>query len=357
MRRILEPAVAAVLLFAAGAQDQKKPYGEQEVSYENKPAGVRFAGTLSLPHRAAPVPAVLLISGSGPQDRNEAFGQHKPFLVLADYLARRGIAVLRVDDRGVGGSTGAAGTSEDYAADALAGVEFLKSRPQIDPRRIGLAGHSEGGLIAPLAATRSGDVAFIVMMAGPGLPGARIIAEQSYATMKAAGATEQGAALNRQIAMLMVDAATSESDVTAAQRMFEERLDTLLAGGNEATRSAMNSRRPQLRDQVRMLSDPWFRVFLKLDPRPILMKVKAPVLAINGELDTQVPARDNLPAIVDALEAGGNQDYTVAKLPRLNHLLQTAQTGALGEYHQIEEAISPAALEVIGDWIVGHTSR
>ena len=333
------------------------PYDAQEVSYENKAAGVKFAGTLTLPRNGAPHVAVLLITGSGPQDRDEAIAGHKPFLVLADYLTRRGIAVLRVDDRGVGGSTGGAGTTEDFVDDALAGVAFLKSRKEIDPRRIGLIGHSEGGMIAPLAAARSADVAFIVMLAGPGVTGAKIIAAQSYAVPKASGASEEGAAMNRDVAMLMVDSVLRENDPAAARKRFEERLATLMSGWSDAQRNLVNTMRPQLQAQMKTLADPWFRTFLSLDPKPALMKVQVPVLALNGELDTQVPAQQNLPAIEEALKAGGNKDFTVTKLAGLNHLFQKAKTGSPAEYGQIQETIAPAALDAIGEWILRHTSK
>src|SRR5262249_38332753 len=175
---------------------------------------------------------------------------------------------------------------------------------------IGLIGHSEGGIIAPLAAVRSQDVAFIVMMAGPGVTGEKIIAAQSYAVPKSSGASEEGAAMNPHVAVLMLDWGLREKDPAAAQKRFEERLATLMSGWSDAQRSLMNSRRPQLQGQMKTLADPWFRTFLTLDPKPVLMKVKAPVLAINGELDTQVVAQQNLPAIEEALKAGGNKDFS-----------------------------------------------
>ena len=345
----------------AGAQSPQKPYPYDavEVSYENKKAGVKFAGTLTLPRTGAPHAAVLLITGSGPQDRDESFAGHKPFLVLADYLTRRGIAVLRVDDRGVGGSTGSAdvGTTNDFAGDALAGVDFLKSHGEIDPERIGLVGHSEGGIVASLAAAQSDDVAFIVLMAGPGVPGIDVVISQSYAGAKAMGASDEGAAMNRDLTLLMVDAVMHEKETPAAEKRFEQHLAALMSTWSEAQKAAMISLRPQLQAQMRAVASPWFRVFLTLDPKAPLAQVQRPVLAINGDLDTQVLPRENLAAIVEALESGGNPDYTVALLPRLNHLFQTAKTGAMGEYAQIPETMAPPALETIGDWIIGHTAR
>jgi fermentation-respiration switch protein FrsA (DUF1100 family) len=171
------------------------------------------------------------------------------------------------------------------------------------------------------------------------------------------GASDEGAAMNRDLTLLMVDAVMHEKETAAAERRFQQHFAALLSTWSEAQKAAMNSLRPQLQAQMRAVSSPWFRGFLTLDPKVALAKVQAPVLAINGDLDTQVLPRENLAALVEALEAGGNQDYTVARLPRLNHLFQTAQTGAMGEYAQIPETIAPAALEAIGDWIIGHTAR
>jgi len=197
----------------------------------------------------------------------------------------------------------------------------------------------------------------VVMLAGPGVRGDKVIAAQSYAVPKAMGAGEEAAALNRDIALLMVDAALHETNPAAVEKRFQERLDTRLANASEAQRRMADVMRPQLQAQLGRVSSAWFRTFLTLDPKPILTKVKVPVLALNGELDTQVVAQQNLPAIVEALEAGGNKDYTICKLPKLNHLFQTAKTGAPSEYGQIEETMSPAALETIGGWIARHTAR
>jgi uncharacterized protein len=335
------------------------PYDEEEITYENRKAGVKFAGTLTLPRSAGPHPAVLLITGSGPQNRDEELLGHKPFLILADHLTRQGIAVARVDDRGVGGSTGkeTQATTEDFVADVLAGVAFLKTRKEINPRRIGLIGHSEGGLIAPMAAAQSSDVAFIVMMAGPGVRGDKLLEVQAYKVPISSGASEKMAAANREISRLMVQAVESEKEEAAVLKRFREGADKLMAGWEESRRKQAAPVIKAAEGQLKMVSSPWFRTFLALDPRPILMKVKVPVLAINGELDTQVDARQNLPAILEALEAGGNSDYTIAKLPGLNHLFQTAKTGSPVEYQQIEETMSPLALTVMAEWIRRQTAR
>ena len=326
-------------------QEPKKPYpyDEEEALYENRKAGVKLAGTLTLPRSEAPAPAVILISGSGAQDRNEAVFGHRPFLVLADHLTRAGIAVLRVDDRGVGGSTGSVGTatSEDFAGDVLAGVEFLKGHKRVNARRIGLAGHSEGGLVAPLVAAQSGDVTFVVLMAGPGVTGEQILYEQGALIAKAAGAPEASIAANRALQQKAFAVIKQETDPATIEAKLREVVKDV--PGGEA--------------HVRMAKSAWFRFFLTYDPAPTLRRVKCPVLAINGELDLQVPPEVNQAAVQAALQAGGNRDVTVLKMARLNHLFQTAKTGGLGEYAQIEETIAPAALETISKWILERVRR
>ncbi|WP_255336358.1 S9 family peptidase [Methanosarcina sp. KYL-1] len=340
-------------------QDPVKPYpyDEEEVVYENKEAGVMLAGTLTTPGSEGPFPAVLLITGSGPQNRNEEVFGHRPFLVLSDYLTRQGIAVLRVDDRGVGGSTGnfSQATTEDFAGDVLAGVEYLKSREEIDPDRIGLIGHSEGGLIAPIAAVRSPDVAFIVLMAGPGLTGEEIILLQSRLIAETDGVPNETIAKNDALLKSIFSVLKEEENDTISGEEIRGLITDTLANLSEEEKQYSSYTEETLDAEVRTLVSPWTRYFLTYDPKPTLMKVECPVLAINGEKDLQVPPEENLRAIEEALEAGGNEDYTVKELPGLNHLFQTAQTGSPSEYATIEETISPDALKLIGDWISEHT--
>jgi len=327
------------------------PYDEEEVSYENKRDGVKLAGALTLPRDKASAPAVILISGSGPQNRNEELLGHKPFLVLADYLTRRGVAVLRVDDRGVGGSTGdiSNSTSENFAADVLAGVEFLKGRKGIDAKRIGLIGHSEGGLIAPLVASRSNDVAFIVLLAGPGLPGEEILLAQGALILKAGGASAEALARQRATQEMIFAILKQEKDNVVAEKKMREGFDKLMAGESEAVKTQAKQ---TLEAQMKMVLSPWFRHFLTYDPRLALAKAPCPVLALNGENDLQVPAVENLREIEATLKAAGNRDVTVMNLPKLNHLFQTSETGAISEYAMIEETFAPVALKTIGDWIL-----
>ncbi|MEX2316334.1 MAG: alpha/beta fold hydrolase [Pirellulales bacterium] len=336
-------------------QEPKKPYPyeERDVTYKNREGGEKIAGTLTLPRGDGPFPAVLLVSGSGPQDRDEAILGHRPFLVLADYLTRRGIAVLRVDDRGVGGSTGnwVEATSEDNAADVLAGVAFLKAQPKIDPRQIGLIGHSEGGIIAPIAAVRSPDVAFIVLLAGTGLTGEEILSQQSKLIAAAMGASSEAIEREQKLTRQIVAVLKQDPDEKVADKLMQI-LNAHLASLPEEERKQAEALRGMYEAQIRLSNSRWFRFFLVHDPRPTLRQVKCPVLAVIGEHDLQVPADDNLREIEQALSAGGNRDHTVKKLAGLNHLFQTSATGSIAEYATIEETMSPAALGVIGDWIV-----
>ncbi len=342
-------------------QDPVKPYpyAEEEIVYENKEAGIKLAGTLTLPKSGGPFPAVMLITGSGPQNRNEEILGHRPFLVLSDYLTRQGIAVLRVDDRGIGNSTGnfSQATTEDFVGDVLAGIEYLKSRKEIDPSRIGLIGHSEGGLIAPLVAVRSPDVAFIVMMAGPGITGEEILYLQSDLIARAGGASNETIDRNEVFLRSIFSIVKEEQNDTIAGEKIRKLMKAEMANMSEEEKQYSDYSEANLDIQIQAIISPWMRFFLTYDPKPTLMKVKCPVLAINGEKDLQVPPEENLRAIEEALKAGGNTNYTIKEMPGLNHLFQTAQTGSPTEYAKIDETISPAALEFIGNWILEHTEK
>lgn len=334
------------------------PYRVEEVSYRNEEGGVTLAGTLTLPEGDGPFPAALLITGSGPQDRDETIFGHKPFLVLADALTRRGIAVLRVDDRGVGGSKGTFGeaTSEDFAGDALAGVRFLEGRAEVDASKVGLIGHSEGGIVGPMVAGKA-DVAFLVLMAGTGLTGEEILARQNRLILKAAGASDR--AIDQQVAMLAraIQVVKGGGEVASKEKLravVREALEALTDEEREALGSGAET---IVEAQIGQIASPWFRFFLAYDPRPALAKVRCPVLAINGANDLQVPPKENLEAIAGALREAGNDRVTVREFPGLNHLFQTSRTGAPSEYGAIEETMAPAVLESIGDWILRNTKN
>jgi pimeloyl-ACP methyl ester carboxylesterase len=336
------------------------PYDAVEVAYDNKKGDVHLAGTLTVPRTGGPFPAVLLITGSGPQDRDETIFGHKPFLVLADYLTRRGIAVLRVDDRGVGGSTGNTrdATSADFADDVQAGVEFLKNRKEINASRIGLIGHSEGGIIAPLVASRTRDVAFIVLLAGTGVPGDEILYKQAADILKLSGADAEKMAQQKKLQERMFAVLRKVKDKAAAEAQLRAAVAELAPKkGDKGEKSEVVEAQPLLEGQIQMALTPWFRHFLDYDPRPALRKVACPVLALNGEKDVQVDARINLKAIEAALREAGNKDVIVRELPSLNHLFQTCKTGGVSEYGNIEETLAPVVLETIATWILQHTGR
>lgn len=317
------------------------PYREEEVRYENKEQNVTLAGTLTIPQGTGPFRAVLLITGSGPQDRDESLLGHKPFLVLSDYLTRRKIAVLRADDRGVGNSTGkfSGATSADFATDVGAGVAFLKTRHEINPHEIGLIGHSEGGMIAAMVASRNPDVAFIVMLAGPGIPGDEILVLQARLLSKSAGLSDQQAQKDAEQEREILAFVKNNKDDAALEKDLREKL----SGQVPETQIGM---------QVKEINSPWFRYFISYDPATALEKVKCPVLALDGEKDMQVPPAQNVPAIRGALQKAGNQHFEVDEMPGLNHLFQTATTGAPSEYAEIEETMSPVVLEKVATWIL-----
>ena len=324
------------------------PYKIEEVAFQN--GTVNLAGTLTLPHGDGPFPAVLLISGSGLQDRDETLVGHKPFWVLADHLSRAGIAVLRVDDPGIGKSTPhpKPPTTADFATDVEAGVAFLKQDDRMG--RVGLIGHSEGGLIAAIVASRNNAVGFIVLMAGPGVSGTELLRKQNERIFDAAGiagARKQNllVLLDQLFTILTSDDMTDDERRQAVEEIVSKQLE-------------INGVPPAQQDEthVRALAEqsltPWMRYFLTFDPRPAFEKIRVPVLALNGELDVQVDAEQNLTAIAAALEKGGNQNVTLHRLPEHNHLFQRAKTGLANEYAVIEETLSPKVLALIRDWVL-----
>ncbi|MBL8149999.1 MAG: alpha/beta fold hydrolase [Blastocatellia bacterium] len=335
------------------------PYKEETVVYENKKAGIKLAGTLTLPDNQGPHPVAIMITGSGPQNRNEELFQHKPFLVIADYLTRRGIAVLRYDDRGVGESTGnfPKATTEDFAEDVLAGIDYLKSRKDIDAKQIGLIGHSEGGIVAPMVATRSSDVAFIVLLAGPGMVGRDLLMLQGELITRAEGTKEETVKKLGAYQKRIYDLILKETDKAATEKAIREEIKKLLESLSEDERKVANISESTLSMQLNMLTSDWFRGLIAYDPSVALKQIKCPVLALNGEKDIQVPAKENLKAIDEALKAGGNKDYKIVTLSGLNHLFQSCETGQIAEYGFIEETFSPKALEEIGNWLDGHVKK
>jgi uncharacterized protein len=338
------------------------PYVEEEILYPNESAGIELAGTLTLPEGDGPFPAVALITGSGAQDRDQALVGHRPFLVLADHLTRAGIAVLRSDDRGVGGSGGdfATSTSRDFAEDAAAAVAYLRTRPEVDPEAVGLVGHSEGGMIAPMVALEWGGVDFVVLLAGPAIPGSELLRMQGAAIARAMGADEDEVEAAGRSQTRIFEAVLEEEEesrrVARVRAVLEEALADsdpeelqargIPAGGEEAW----------VDGQVQMARSDWFRSFLMYDPRVHLSELQVPVLALFGEKDLQVPPEENRAALEEALREAENPDVTIHVLSSLNHLFQTAETGSPMEYAQIEETFAPVALEAVSSWILALTA-
>ncbi len=332
-------------------QEPHRPfsYDEIELAVDNPSAGLTLACTLTEPRGKGPFAAVVLFTGSGPQDRDESLVGHKPFLVLADAITRRGVAVLRCDDRGIGKSTGtfASATTLYFAGDALAEVAALRARPEIARAHVGIAGHSEGANVAAIAAARSTDVAFIVLLAGTALPGDRILDLQRGWLEKQGGATEEQIAQSKAIWDRVYAIIKAEKNDVTARKQLRAVYDGLPSGAR--TDLEHNG---GFDVAVKAVLTPWFRAFISLDPRTFLAQVKVPVLAINGELDRQVPAPANLPEMKKAL--AHDHDVTVQELPRLNHLFQTAKTGAPSEYASIDETMAPSMLALVSDWIARH---
>ncbi|MEZ6136868.1 MAG: alpha/beta fold hydrolase [Pirellulaceae bacterium] len=333
------------------------PYNIEEVKVENSVADrIQLAGTLTVPPGNARVPAVVLISGSGPQDRDESIADHKPFRVIADHLTRRGIAVLRFDDRGVGESQGqfATATSEDFASDVAACVGFLRADQRIDAGKIGLIGHSEGGLIAPLVAAQDNEIAFAVLLAGTGVNGDKILRRQMRMIMEAEAVAEDEIVRQLQIQSIFLDLAkqrpplNKDEFIAAAERDVAAFLTK--AEKDSGTDKVMID---AAADQV---LSPWFRFFLTYEPASTLEKLSCPLLAIGGSRDVQVDAKQNLPVIAAALERSKSTNFKTVELPGHNHLLQECSTGSLKEYQQIEQTISPQVLQLLAEWILQVTA-
>ena len=340
------------------------PYDSKEVTFKNPSAGVELSGTLTYPKSDKPVSVAILISGSGPQDRDETLLGHKPFAVLADFLSRNGIAVLRCDDRGVGKSTGDfnRATSKDFSSDVEAAIDFLKLDSRIDPAQIGLIGHSEGGMIAPGVAAGRSDVAWIILMAGTGVNGKEILYSQGQLIVAANGGDDKALRTQKTLQEVAFDQVESLEPGADTAGIVEECtakvLERMTKDGDAPEGPELDTFKKEMqltmRGVLQTVNTPWMRYFLTYEPSPALEKTKCPVLAINGEKDLQVDPKLNLTKIEQALKVSGNKDYTILTLPGLNHLFQTCSTGSPNEYESIEETLSPRFLETVGNWLKAH---
>lgn len=365
LKRINAGDKAALSKDPVHLQTPKPPfnYVSEDVEYDNADKSVHYGATFTRPKGDGKYPAVIIISGSGTQDRDGTILGHKLYWVLADYLTKNGIAVLRVDDRGAGKSTLGNdikdATSRTFSYDVETSLNYLLTRNDVDKKHVGLIGHSEGGIIAPMVAARRKDVNFIVLWGAPEVGGLKINTAQNAYALKQAGANETQinaySELNNKILGLFasspnvdtLDARIAPVFNTWQKAQTPETLTALHAGNISAP--AVFPQFNQLYNKV------WMRYFVTYDPTTDLSKVKCAVLAVNGEKDTQVDATSNLGLIKDVLTKNGNKNFEIKPLPGLNHLLQTAQTGDLSEYEKIEETISPDAMKIISDWIKMHT--
>ncbi len=331
------------------------PYLSEEVSFTNDKTGNEFSGTLTIPKGNGPFPAVVLVTGSGPQNRDEELMGHKPFLVIADYLTRNGIVVLRYDDRGVGKSGGkfSSATTLDFADDAEAAFKFLYNRPEADKQKVGIAGHSEGGLIAPIVAARNKAVGFIILLAGPGETGEKIIQDQTELIMQKSGKDKKTIKESLELNKKLFHIVTQEPDSAKALQKMKETVTNEINKSNTIKEDEKAASISKVEAQFPQLLSPWFRTFLVLNPAEYLEKVHCPVLALNGTNDLQVPCKSNLRAISNALKKGGNKNFKTVALEGLNHLFQHSESGLPSEYGKIEETFDPGALSLILSWIKG----
>ena len=359
---------AVILKEIKRPQTPKPPYSynSQEVTYFNADKSISFGATITYPKidsniryiKAPTYPAVILITGSGQQDRDETIFGHKSFAIIADYLTKKGFVVLRVDDRGMGKTTGnfAKSTSADFAKDIEAGIDFLKTLAYIDRNKIGLIGHSEGGMIAPIVATRRSEIKYIVLLAGPGIPIVDLMTEQVEAVSASTGdaptKVKAISSLFRQISVEVnktKDSITLYKNVTIIVDEWAKSIDNSILAALGLTDKV--SREKYTTNQLAAVTSPWYKYFLSFNPQPYLQKLTCKVLALNGEKDIQVIAKSNLAGIKKSLKKSKSRQYDVIEIPGLNHLFQTCKKCTADEYGELEESFSPKALEIIGNWL------
>ena len=334
------------------------PYRSEEMEYDNTLTGIHYSGTLTYPNSGGPFPAAILITGSGQEDRDETIFGHKPFAVIADYLTRRGYAVLRVDDRQTGKSTGdlSKATTADFAKDVEISLHELQKRKDIDPKKTGLIGHSEGGLIASMIASENANISFIILLAGPGLKGSELLAFQTEAFDLSLGVNSALAKADKELKAGLIKALLSSKDTSVQLENAWKYFLTWKKNTHPDIVSAMqlteeSNARNFIRAYLNGLNIPWMIYFLRADPAPYLVKLKCKVLALNGSKDIQVVPDPNLAAIDSALKKSLVKIYSTEKLPGLNHLFQHCKTCTFQEYGELEETFSPDALQIMGDWL------
>ena len=326
------------------------PYAAEEVSFPAGDGKATLAGTLTMPQGAGPFAAVVMI-GEGPADRDATTAGHKPFLVLADLLTRKGLAVLRYDKRGTAQSTGSSerATMEDLTSDAGAALTYLKARKEVDAKRVGIIGLGEGGILAAQVAARNTDLDWLVLLATPATSGEQTLLRQSELIARTGGLPEEQIARSQQFDRMAYTAVREEKSASA----LEARLNALIE------KSGLSASMPPaaLQAQIRLMTTPWFRQYLDFNPVPVLEAIKCPVLALNGDRDLQVDADETVPLLRQAYEKSGNKDFTVLEIQGVNHLFQKAQSGSPALYGAIEETMAPEVQNAISGWVAQHSAQ
>jgi pimeloyl-ACP methyl ester carboxylesterase len=333
-------------------QDPKGPffYRQTEVSFTNSVDQVTLSGTLTMPRGKGPFPAVVLVSGSGPQNRNSEIFSHKPFWVISDFLTRNGFAVLRYDDRGVGKSTGnfETATTSNFAYDTQAAFNFLKNSPKINKNKVGIIGHSEGGMVAPMVAAADTQVRFIVLLAGPGIPISQLMLKQTELSARFAGVSEEEILISQELNKKFYDILLTNKDVDVIKTKIETIVNSHVKSMSDEVAKEILAELPVI---TQTMTSPWFRYFINFNPEHYLKQINCPVLALNGTKDCQVSAIENLQGIRNSVKETNNQNVYTYLMPDLNHLFQTCETGSVDEYAKLEETFSLEVLEIIRDWI------
>lgn len=336
-----------------GVIETKPSITTEDVRFVNTHDDITLAGTLTIPQGPGPFPAAVLVSGSGPHDRDANFMGHPLFKVLAEHLAQSGIAVLRYDDRGVGESEGdfPNASPPEFATDALAAVEYLAGHPSIANDQIGILGHSEGAIAALIAADASDKVAFLISLAGPGIPGIDGLKASLRATGKASGVSPKVTRLNLRYFTALTEIVTSVEDKAEAERLMKERVTEISKSEDAEDLHAPGSMAPAMPQIIDQLNEPNARFVFQFDPQPVYARLNTPTLVLFGRRDPMTPYRIHAAAIKSAFDESDAPDATVESLPHMNHIFQKAKTGSPAEFGQIKETMSPAALETISSWI------
>ena len=318
-------------------------YQSNDITFLNNKAKINLAGTITRPEGKGKFPAIVFVTGSGPQDRDESLMEHKPFLVLADYLTKNGYVVLRYDDRGVGKSEGdfENATSYDFADDAEAAIAYLKKQDYVDVKKIGVLGHSEGGMIAQIIAAKNKDIDFIISLAGPGIANSELMLDQKSEIERKMGIPELTVKMNEQVFGNIYSILKKDIEPKEAEAEIRSYL--------KAHSVYKNVPEKDLKSLTDLVYEKWFRTFISYDPKVNLNKIKAKVFAINGENDVQVLAKDNLEGWKNGL--AHNKNVTIKSYPKLNHLFQESKTGMPDEYQNIETTIESFVLEDIKNWL------